>query len=1503
MKTLLVSNNKSVQIDQPKSNGVLLTGGRDTEPCNDNKCINNKYLQKDNYLSEFETEYEKNKVRENLGINSEDTLKWGNIKGSIENQEDIFEAIDLSSKESYLQLNKGRFYPVNTLTELHQIPESIRKNGMLAYVVQTKTYYRLEDGFWVDAKFGGESIPIYDQELLDKLKDDLPSKYITIPNKDSDLNGYTESREISKSGTYVDILFSAIRKLQSEVAKLKNSFNYGIYSYTGKNTAMSRVIDGIENPDDEPLWCIEPEDLSEVLSVVIGEGSGLEPLKNVDTSKEGVLKITGTAYWEDIEDIKLIEDPKLFVYFTVSSLNVIVKLLSIDNDELEINLANLNVPSVSAYNVMICISRNEKNYIYISIGNATRDKILLEGYYKNGIIQDNITYQDHSFYFKSLYFTDLNLSKLDFYSKYQDFSSQVIPSTPSDEDYKYKVAHITIRSVESENVLESIKSQLPNNELIFVENTKKLWIKNNDNLINIGSSGGSSTDTGMTRTEVIDLLKEMGIVREEGQNLEINDLASLTFIHEGTKNKFKLTIDNEGNLLSQKVPNNSELLKTRLNVLGNTKNHVRGFIGQLRLAERNKDAISVLNESEDIGIYADRVKIGAFYTPLDTDTIHGCSRGFVELENTADCDFALTGCYLHYTTQNENGDQIVYSLPLTGTLKAGGTYLIVGKYYSDINDKNTFIKVTSFDQEWYVNGELIDFTTNSSKPYGFALTYGNEFGESKSPLTATTKLAKETTDGDLSSLNINGTTKVFPYLLDANFIDSIYINNCYLDNSGKAYWTAKYKNPVKLITNSMYKNMFELDPAKQAFQSTNTKDSSRTRWQNNNDVWVLDLSKEFIQFPFSKDIYFISNFTPKASYENKNVSTDKSKLDSSKPNMVTCSFGLNIHTTRCFNWISVGKFDEYIWIRKRGETEWKRFESYKEIETPNELSNEFPRRKEYSVNSNNIIYSRIVKRFPGCNTLYTAHKCVIELTNTAPSSTEVWEYVVGTADVNGNQQNVSDIQTFTLHPITHKPVIYQITDQQGFHWVEYQVWAAAANKVLEQINLDSSKDNIIPILINTGDMTQNGTRINEWLDYYNAGRSLFSQYEQMNVVGNNDLCGTNVEELGTGDDVGKSNSFYFHVFYCYDVDETNVPIVNNKYIPSLYYFDSNNFRFIMINSEITAVNCKEWYGLADGTDFYNIYTGWKVDSSSNSTYINDDNFTSIYTMIYRMLNRAGNKKCIAVCHEMPFTVITQDSLSTGNKQYSRSLNGTSLVGSHCNQINSNDNKKGTYWLSRLLEYFGVKLCLGGHKHTYACTYPLREYFKFGEYDSLNNYNNYQMDETLENDNVVFKWDNIDHSKLPLTKRDNVGEGDGQNLFYPYTPVNNLTNGVVYFMCQATGYKLTSNKELPSPNQKFSMIVPKTDVTGSSPAANDNQKRPMFGVIRLTPEKYSIYLVRIEGIFNNKFKFNQTTYNSDSSKYKIMFLMQKQGDDYGDWKTLGNETEGYSTIQPLLEITL
>ena len=100
-------------------------------------------------------------------------------------------------------------------------------------------------------------------------------------------------------------------------------------------------------------------------------------------------------------------------------------------------------------------------------------------------------------------------------------------------------------------------------------------------------------------------------------------------------------------------------------------------------------------------------------------------------------------------------------------------------------------------------------------------------------------------------------------------------------------------------------------------------------------------------------------------------------------------------------------------------------------------------------------------------------------------------------------------------------------------------------------------------------------------------------------------------------------------------------IVNNKYIPSLYYFDSKDYRFIMINSEITMINCNQWFNLKDGEDTVNIYTGYTI--GTNQKYISS--FTSIYTMVYNMFNTS--KKCIAACHEMPFTVITNSSIATG----------------------------------------------------------------------------------------------------------------------------------------------------------------------------------------------------------------------------------------------------------------
>ena len=1354
---------------------------------------------------------------------------------------------------------RGGVYSVISLQDRNNIPAVRKKQGMLCYVQEVDKYYKLEStGAWTEWTVKATGIPIYDQELIDKATQ-LPDKYITIANKETDLNNQPYSREIKQSGTYVDILFSAIRKLQSEVARLRNAFQYGLYSYTETNTAMSRQVAGITNPDEEPLWCIEEDDLSLIYSMNIGLGHDLTPVDEVNIDTEGILKIATSATWK-CKDTN-IEDPKLFLYLTTTSLDIVINL----SNDYSFNLKDLQISKADVYNSMICISRqNNNSFIYISIGAGTQ--VLKEGYLYEGKLYNTPRYINSIYYFTSVVFNNLSLSKLNLYSKYQDFSNQVIPSAPTDEEYKYKVAHLTIRSVSTKSVLDSIKNQLPENELIFVVNERKLYVKYDNNLISIGGSN-APIEEGMTKEELFKELINMGLVKNSGteQNpvYEINDFADITLINEDTGKAFKIDVDSNGTIRSSLVPDKVTLLDNRVQQSQvELKQNVRGFIGQLRMAEGIKSGIP-LSISADAGLYTDRIKIGAFYAPFKNDKVHGCNRAYIELENTSDSDFQLQGCYLHITQPNTDNQQIVYHLPLTGVIKAGSTYLVVGKEYAPIDDANIFIKVTSFDQEWFVDKELIDLSIDPDTQlgYGIALTYGNE------NLQATDYLYKVSDSTILNQIDASLVKSSFPKVYDPSFIDAVYYYKGVLNASTQGYWASLV---INIKPNTLYKNMFELDPAKQAFQSCNKKDSSRARWENLNDVWVMDLSQPTIKFKHSNAIYKLENFSPKASFEFKNVSTDKSKLDTTKPNMVTCSFGINIHTTRCFNWISVGNFNEYVYIRRQGTEEWYKFESYKE--STDTLSDSYPRRKVYKDTTKTAIYNRIIGRFPGDGTFYTAHKCIIELTSEAPTQPEVWEYKVGRED------SISDIQTFTLYPTTYKPRIYHITDQQGFHWIEYQVWAAAANKLYDKIKEDQKTSHIIPILINTGDMTQNGTRINEWYDYYQAGSILFKEFEQMNVVGNNDLCGTNIEELGTGDDNGKSNSFYFHVFYCYDIiDDEFVPIVNNKYIPSLYYFESDQFRFVMINSEITYINCQKWFNLTKDDAIVNIYTGFTL--GTNQVY--DNSFKSIYQMVYHMLDTT--KQCIAVCHEMPYTVITNSSITNGQEGYSRSVGpgGGTLIGSHCNQLTNSETGKGLYWLSRLLEFKHVKLCIGGHKHTYACTYPVREYFLFGENkNSKDNYSEYTMTDTLENDNVTWIQGSKHLTKFPLTKRTDVGEPTG-NIFFPYTAVPDLEGGVTYFMCQATGYKLTSNKELPSANQKFSLVVPNTTVKGGKDTASSEQKYPMFGIISLDNTEYNIKLVRIANIFKD-FKFAQNIYSTEPMQ--LQYFKQVSENNYGQWVT-------------------
>lgn len=1347
-------------------------------------------------------------------------------------------------------------------------------------------------------------------------------------------HGYTGT-EGDWVNTYLvtSTVFPIIRKLQAEVARLRNSFLFGINSYEETDTAQSRVVNGYAMPEEEPLWAIDEDDLSKIedLEVEFNEYHGLHILSgDIDLTTSGVLGIEEAQWQDDYNILRDRTDTKILVYLAASN-DTITFYLENQEDEnirtIEIPVRNLTRPAVvDSYHYMFLLSKqiNGKGgrYVYMSIDNNKTGLNLARGYYN----VETESLQEHpydlglDFSLSKIKFQNLNLTKLHFYGKPQDFSNEVlgnsiqevIPVAPNEEDYKYAAAHLTIRGVKNYTTLSSIKDQLKTHELVWDDNKQELYIKVENGLKKIGATssgsgnqgteGGGNTDNDtMTNEEVLEILKSTGIVSDDNGNLHINPVGDITFINTDTNKTFITQVDAYGNLttVEQTTTTLADSFDEAKTVI--TGDGIRGLIGRIGEQKYKNLYPSADVTTKNIGLFSDRLKIGALYMPLDTDKIYGCSHCYIELENTSDVDIPLKNCYLHYSFPLKNDEDVytqeVRHLPLTGTIKAGSTYLI--RCASKPVSANTFIYVDTYDQEWYYEGKLLDLTAiksivtdvNSPYGYGLALTY---YDKSMATLTGKVISTKDITSG---TVLCDSATSYY-----GGFIDALIIGKNW--SGGK--WAVNTAMPI--TSNCICKNTFELDPANQAYQGLYEKDSSRVRWKTATDYQNLLLDKPYIEFPDSKEKYPIFYFTPKASFENKNVCTDKTKFDTEKPNMPTVSFGIDIHKTRCFNWLSAGLFDEYVWIRQQGTDTWERFESYGGNDKDKSSS---MTKKVWAALTQKQVYDRITATFPGSGQIYTSHKCIVNIVNTAPSSPTIYEYCVGRADKNGNPdvEHTSDILTFTIYPESYTPRIYQITDQQGFHWIEYQAWAAAAIAVNDKIIKDCSEANIIPILINTGDMTQNGTRINEWLDYYNGGKCLFSHLEQMNVVGNNDLCnsvpgvGKNGETipahemLGTGNDDGKSSPYYFHICYCYEIDTSTVtvryqndaneteeatidisPIVNGVYIPSLYYFGNSKYTYLMLNSEMTEAACRNLYKLSDAStgNFYNIYTGCLVDSSARSTW-KTTTWTPIYTQLYGILSSKVKGTTCVVCHEMPFTVITQNNVKNSTITSSRGFDSKNgLVGSHLCQIVNGESGDGIYWCGRLLEHFDIKLCIGGHKHTYACSFPVRENYIYNGVASKDV--KMKMKPTLEtdkniswigeanvysNDETFVTKSGCHLSKLPLLKASAYNINANTDSFLPGVLVPDLTGGIIYFMCQATGYKRQSNKELPTKTQIFSQLIPETNDAASTAAkkVNANQKYAMFAIIKQGTGTFEIELARITGIFDSSKNFTQASYGN------------------------------------------
>ena len=1552
------------------------------------------------------------------------------------------------------------------------------------------------------------SIPIMTDEMAGEATEDSDVEfdeseytYIHIDEGDSD-DPYIhidDPFEITKTkeDVYLQMfhdMTGVIRNLQMEISRLRNLFDFGVYSYNDGNTYKSRELKDMDDsgvPTTEPLWAIDTCGLSaiedsSVFNTLLDRNNKFIPIGGTAEEvfqypADGQIKFVdgGGKFYDGNEEnapynnltLYKLTDSKLITYLVTDSSNVTLHLIEIPDNAQDQNTSNkrrktVNLSTlpyrgqVNLYGYCIVISREVNvndtykgfNYVYVSVLDFKDDSKVCEKFLNaDGTWSDTRPDANHNidarYSIEYIEFNNLTLSRMKFYTKFEDFSEEVIPSAPDERGIG--VAHITIRSVENTTVLNQYASDFQDNELIWNKKSGTLHIKSDGKIYLIGSNSVNpddehNKDNNMTDKEIVQALERMGIIVNVEYNAEqeivsldkisLAPVSGITFVNSETNKRYTFTVDTEGNLVGKS--DTDETIEEFLNGLGESAGNydatdyaaVRSFIcDYLTRLGGEYDIINGVNKQGDMGKKSDRLRISSFYAPITTDEVHGCTHSFVELENTSDKDIPLNGIYLHFFNPAENNyDGQVHHLELDGVIKAGSTYLIRGAKHAEFDDVSAFIKVKTFDKEWYENGKPVSFvqepvkikegTTDNvaddspiKKAYRFCLTYG--LPDLQADAILVRRNNKTSTVNGVAGEYINEVfydEPTYPnIILNPRFIDSCSFSTLASvanQTSPNNTWYANGDSKglgITITPNSMYRVMFALDPAKQAFNGFNIKDSSRARYNKVTDIQVVDLNKEYIGYPFSKETVKIDRYTPKASFENKNVMTDKSQLNREKPNMVTCSFGVDVYNTRCFNWISCGAFDEYVWLRKKNDTAWKRFESYKKVTLPdnNPEADTFttttvstPTRKEYSPLVNNAVYARMINRFPGNDVLFTAHKCVVILPD-ASSTYQEYEYIVGRADKDGNPdlEHTNSIFTFKVYPRSYEGRVYQITDQQGFHWIEYQVWAASAEKIntiidaeCAAINADSSNTKVFPILLNTGDMTQSGARINEWLDYYNGGVCLFDHLEQMNCVGNNDLCPINPRELGTGNDSDKSSSHFFHYFYCFDVKDTEkyvaaddedkkffsgetlvvkrhsgtigskaINVTDDKYIPSLYYFKTRNVFYIIFNSEIPINNVKSWFCIGSSAEYANIYTG--IEIKNNGAYVGGQlsYFTPVYETLYTWLksnqDEVTSKKIVVAMHEMPFTVITKASLKNDAQNqmpYTRNYptNGTSRVGSNVNQLYYTENR-GIYWCSRLLEYFNCKLVIGGHKHTYALTYPLREKYgwtytgdeviegitKNQLYDSGNKMK--PMSATLEDEagaSPLFdiSW-NIDLSDTSTREKYNITSDTSsesgvpttvklnstktpyipEKLFGKYStgmkasdrflcctliPVNtedssadgynpNYDGFVTYSMCQATGYKLKSNKELPANTQLFSKLIPQTDhKTDGSDGPNANQLYPMYSVLEFNNDcsEVNVSMNRITGIFakDGKDSFTQTSYGKDATKVKIQKLCTYEKED-------------------------
>ena len=795
----------------------------------------------------------------------------------------------------------------------------------------------------------------------------------------------------------------------------------------------------------------------------------------------------------------------------------------------------------------------------------------------------------------------------------------------------------------------------------------------------------------------------------------------------------------------------------------------------------NKPAEGRMSNSMEPKLYINEVYCGGMGN--NEHSVGFCSHNFVELANLSGKDINLKGLSIQYST----GGNAWKSLPLQGVIKNGSTFLIRGAQCAALDGAK--IKVLKYDMEWYENDEPFAFSDSGAK---FFLRWGTE------PTTATEPLYRK--EGTKVSLE-NGYISLAGFNVPDN------------ESEGTAY-------PATDMRNQLYKRYYAMDPVSQATKTID-KRGTATDWN------YVDLTKED-----GEVIPNIEDYTPRATRENKNIFYNKTKLFEDKPSVITCSFGIQATdngkgATRCFNWLSKGIRDEYIWIRTKGTEEWgTAYESFKN------LSSETDKTLQY--------YNRLSVQYTD-GTVFTAHKYI-----KSGLTKGTYEYIAGRKGKDGKPilSQCTPVKSFEVKSdadVANGFNFVQTSDQQGFNWDEYQIWAAAARELTRYSEGQGIK---FDFMVNTGDMTQNGNRMGEWLDYFNAKSDELDNMVEMATIGNNDLSPSAIYKLGDGSDAAKLNLQNILFFYTFEMDKDNPPVFSIKgadyLVPSLYSFNYGKVHFICMNSELKATaennpgkDCV--YNFGSTGNFYPHIKTWA------------ENDIKKYT---------GYTWNVAYCHEMPFTILIATTVEEAKKGTLKD-EGDGRGGASMNTNTSEENK---FWFSEFCQKNNIPLVLGGHKHTQATSYSLLENVKYdGGVRTVETYRPIVVvDETIlkndfASDGLVqvgdYKYPNnwVESGALKAEYAD-VGR---LSTFKLKSELEAGITPVTYAMSQATGYKHTSNKELSSPHIPWLRYY----YPANGGKVNSGQKFPFYTLWSITDTKIEGRVRKVEGAFNGSGKFD------------------------------------------------